>query len=214
MGVRSGLTRTEFEATFPREYAAWLVSESLGWQIVPPTRLREGPHGPGTVQLWQEIDDSQHPVDVVPIGERPPGHVHVLDAEGVDGAEVELTHEDSAELRRMAVFDVVTNNTDRKGGHILAVPGGHRFGVDHGICFHQDDKLRTVLWGFAGQALGADLMKSLQALVEDASLRATLCAHLSRLEIERTWLRAEILAETGVFPEMGPGWPSIPWPPF
>lgn len=197
-----------------REYAAWLVSESFGWQIVPPTLLREGPHGPGMVQLWQEIDDTQHPVDVVPLGQLPAGHVHVLYAEGVDGADVELTHEDSAGLRRMAVFDVVTNNTDRKGGHILPMAGGHRFGVDHGICFHHDDKLRTVLWGFAGQPLGAELRTGLRNFLQDSSLRVALEAHLSLREIDRTWSRARTLVEADAFPPMGPGWPSIPWPPF
>lgn len=197
-----------------REFCAWLVSETLGWHIVPPTLLREGPHGLGMVQLWQDIDPEQSPVDVVPLGQLPAGHVHVLDAEGPDGEPVELTHEDTPELRRMAAFDVITNNTDRKGGHILAMPGGHRFGVDHGICFHQDDKLRTVLWGFAGQPLGAEILAGLSGLLEDSSLRTALCAHLSVLEVERTWLRAHRLAATGTFPEMGPGWPSIPWPPF
>ena len=89
----------------------------------------------------------------MPEGELPPGYLHVLDATGARDEPVELVHEDSEPLRRMAVFDIVTNNTDRKGGHVLPMADGHRYGVDHGVCFHVEDKLRTVLWGWAGQRL-------------------------------------------------------------
>ena len=139
-----------------REYAAWVISDHLGWDVVPPTVLRDGPAGPGMVQLWMEsdeVDDEPDPVDIVPEGAVPPGYLHVLDATGADDEPVSLVHEDSEPLRRMAVFDIVTNNTDRKGGHVLPMPDGHRYGVDHGVCFHVEDKLRTVLWGWAGQRL-------------------------------------------------------------
>ena len=143
-----------------REYAAWVVSDHLGWDVVPPTVLRDGPAGPGMVQLWMEPEEAPRtppdPVDVVPEGPVPPGYLHVLDATGGRDEPVELVHEDSEPLRRMAVFDIVTNNTDRKGGHVLPMPDGHRYGVDHGVCFHTEDKLRTVLWGWAGQRLSAD----------------------------------------------------------
>ena len=135
-----------------RERAAYLVSEALGWDVVPPTVLRNGPHGPGMVQLWREPDEGEEPVRVVRSGERRPGWLHVFD--GVDERDraVSLVHEDTAALRRMAVFDVVVNNADRKGGHVLPMAGGHRYGVDHGVSFHTDPKLRTVLWGWAGRA--------------------------------------------------------------
>lgn len=195
-----------------REYAAWLVSEALGWNVVPPTVLRDGPGGPGMVQLWQEPAQGVHPVDVVPLGQVPSGHVSVLFAEDDRGREVELTHEDSEPLLRMAVFDVLTNNTDRKGGHILPMADGHRFGVDHGICFHEDDKLRTVLWGFAGRPLGA--LAGPVADVLSSPVVGALEEHLTGPEVDAFVRRGERLLAAGVLPEMAPGWPSIPWPPF
>lgn len=197
-----------------REYAAWLVSEALGWDIVPTTVLREGPQGPGMVQHWRQPDLDQRPVDVVPVGHLPPGHLHVLDAEDATGQDVQLTHEDSEPLLRIAIFDVLTNNTDRKGGHILAMPDGHRHGVDHGICFHQDDKLRTVLWGFAGRALPDAARQAVEGLLDDERLMTRLEEHLAVAEVEAVRRRAERLLREGVLPAMGPGWPAIPWPPF
>ncbi len=136
-----------------REYAAWVVSDALGWDVVPPTVLRDGPAGSGMVQLWCEPDGGVDAVDIVPEGAVPDGYLHVLDAVDDRDRPVTLVHEDTRPLRRMAIFDVVVNNTDRKGGHVLAMADGHRFGVDHGVCFHTDDKLRTVLWGWAGDPL-------------------------------------------------------------
>jgi uncharacterized repeat protein (TIGR03843 family) len=196
-----------------REYAAWLVSEQLGWSVVPPTTLRDGPHGHGMVQLWQDTDPEQDPVDVVPAGQVPPGMLHVLDAVGGDDEPVSLVHEDSAELRRMAVFDAIVNNTDRKGGHVLAMPDGHRYGVDHGVCFHVDDKLRTVLWGWSGEALYAEELDGV-ARVADADLDDLLGEHLTLREIEAVRRRCARLLRTRAFPLAGGGWPSIPWPPF
>lgn len=122
-----------------RELAAYLVSESMGWNVVPHTWLRDGPLGIGMVQLWQHVDPAQHAVTLVPNGTMPEkGWCHVFD--GLDGRDrpVSLIHEDSPSLRRMAVFDVLTNNADRKGGHVLEMPDGHRYGVDHGLTFHTD----------------------------------------------------------------------------
>ncbi|WP_408668184.1 SCO1664 family protein, partial [Jatrophihabitans sp.] len=139
-----------------REVAAYAVSQAIGWDVVPPTVLRgDGPAGPGMVQAWREPHTGQDPVDLVPARAVPEGYLHVVDA--YDGADrpVALVHEDSDALRRMAVFDAVVNNADRKGGHVLAMADGHRYGVDHGVSFHVEDKLRTVLWGWAG-----DRMKS------------------------------------------------------
>ncbi|MER2138394.1 MAG: SCO1664 family protein, partial [Arthrobacter sp.] len=135
-----------------REVAAYLVSETLGWNIVPRTWLRDGPAGEGMVQLWQETDPEQAAVDLVPLEDVPSsGWKLVLEGEDPAGRIVALIHEDSAALRRMAVFDVVVNNADRKGDHVLSMPGGHRFGVDHGLTFHAEHKLRTVLWGWIGE---------------------------------------------------------------
>jgi len=108
-----------------REVAAYAVSEALGWDVVPPTVLREGPHGPGMVQLWRDEVPDASPVDIVGEGEVPPGYRHVFDGLDAHDRSVSLVHEDSGPLRRMALFDVVVNNADRKGGHVLPMPDGH-----------------------------------------------------------------------------------------
>jgi uncharacterized repeat protein (TIGR03843 family) len=199
-----------------REYAAWVVSDHLGWDVVPPTVLREGPAGPGMAQLWIETEEGVDPVDVVAEGEVPSGYLHVLDAVGADDEPVVLVHEDTPPLRRMAVFDVITNNTDRKGGHVLPVPGGHRFGVDHGVCFHADDKLRTVLWGWAGESLSVEECRGVESVLTglDGDLRDSLEDLLTVREVDAAARRCERLLEAGRFPFPRAGWPSIPWPPF
>ena len=199
-----------------REYAAWVVSDHLGWEVVPPTVLRDGPAGTGMVQLWMDSEEGVDAVDVIPEGVVPEGFLHVLDATGARDEPVMLVHEDSPPLRRMAVFDVITNNTDRKGGHILPLPGGHRHGVDHGICFHVEDKLRTVLWGWAGLALtGAERDGVESVLVGlDADLRERLEDLLTVYEVDAVARRCERLLRQGAFPIAPGGWPSIPWPPF
>ena len=199
-----------------REYAAWVVSEHLGWDVVPPTVLREGPAGPGMVQLWMDCEEGVDPVDVVPEGAVPEGYLHVLDAVGGHDEPVMLVHEDSVPLRRMAVFDIVTNNTDRKGGHVLPMPGGHRHGVDHGVCFHTEDKLRTVLWGWAGCRLDAAEADGTERLLDGlrGELRDRLEDLLTVAEVEAVRRRCERLLRTGSFPVPAAGWPPIPWPPF
>ena len=129
-----------------REVAAYLVSESLGWNVVPRTWLRDGPFGVGMVQLWQDLDPEQDAVDLVLADAVPDSWRQVFAGTDEQGRAVALIHEDSCALRRMAVFDVVVNNADRKGAHILPMAGGHRHGVDHGLTFHVEHKLRTVLW--------------------------------------------------------------------
>jgi uncharacterized repeat protein (TIGR03843 family) len=207
-----------------RERAAYLVSEALGWDVAPLTVVRDGPLGPGMVQLWREpverdeADDTHDPVDVVPLGRTPAGYLHVLDAEDAHGRDVSLVHEDAAPLRRMAVYDVVVNNADRKGGHVLAMADGHRYGVDHGVCFHVHDKLRTVLWGWAGQSLTEAERRAVRPLVSDGPVRTALHGQLEGLlttaEAEAMDRRVQRLLVTGVLPGPGTGWPSIPWPPF
>ena len=199
-----------------REYAAWVVSDHLGWDVVPPTVLRDGPAGPGMVQLWMDPEEDAEPVDVVPEGPVPPGYLHVLDATGGRDEPVMLVHEDSAPLRRMAVFDLVTNNTDRKGGHVLAMPGGHRHGVDHGVCFHTDDKLRTVLWGWAGQQLSATERAGVECVLDGLAghLRERLEDLLTVREVDAIERRCRRLLGRGRFPVPAGGWPAIPWPPF
>jgi len=173
-----------------REVAAFLVSEAMGWSIVPPTVLREGPFGDGALQLWIDVDET---VDVVA-----------------------MVVEDDARLRRIAVFDAAVNNTDRKGGHLLPVTGGHVYGVDHGVTFSTVPKLRTLLWGWRGQSLAPDELDGL-ARLRDAlrrDLARDLAGLLSRGEIAATRRRVDDLLETRRFPLPRPDWPAIPWPPF
>jgi len=199
-----------------REEAAFLVSEATGWDLVPATWRRDGPHGPGMVQLWQEPDPVQEAVTLVPEDRVPDGWRHVFD--GLDDRDrlVSLIHEDTVELRRMAVFDAVVNNADRKGGHVLSMNGGHRYGVDHGLTFHVEHKLRTVLWGWAGEPL-TDEDRTCLELVSDAldgELAEQLCGLLTPHEVEATRRRVRRLMRVGALPEPGQGWRAIPWPPF
>ena len=201
-----------------RELAAYVVSTALGWDVVPLTVLRDGPEGPGMVQLWCEPSADVEAVDLVPVGQTPPGFRRVLDAEDGRGNLVSLVHEDSAPLRRMAVFDVVVNNADRKGGHVLAMADGHRYGVDHGVCFHTDHKLRTVLWGWATERLDAANRHAVEQLAErldeDPTLRTVLTELLSEEEVAALAHRCRRLAAVGRMPTPSDAWPSIPWPAF
>jgi uncharacterized repeat protein (TIGR03843 family) len=199
-----------------REVAAYAVSEVLGWDVVPFTWLREGPLGTGMVQLWQDTDPAQDAVDLVAADAVPAGWRHVFD--GFDGQDrpVSLIHEDSPALRRMAVFDVVVNNADRKGGHVLELPSGHRHGIDHGVTFHVEHKLRTVLWGWVGEAMSADELAGVErvraALGED--LGATLATLLTEAEVASLAGRCDRLLRQGRFPAPSGDMPAIPWPPF
>ena len=177
-----------------REVAAYLVSEAFGWSIVPPTLLRDGPYGEGMVQQWIDVDPD---IDVVAL----------------------VTRNDPR-LRRIAVFDAVVNNTDRKGGHLLPVPGGHLHAVDHGVTFSTMPKLRTLLWAWEGAPFDADELDGLRrvrAAVEDTartSLGGQLRDLLAADEVEATRDRIASLLAEGRFPGPNPEWPAIPWPPF
>jgi uncharacterized repeat protein (TIGR03843 family) len=197
-----------------RERAAYVISRALGWDVVPLTVLRGGPAGHGMVQLWCEPDESQQPVDIVPRGRVPAGHCRVLDAFDGSDRPITLVHEDSDPLRRMAVFDVIVNNADRKGGHVLPMPDGHRYGVDHGVCFNVEDKLRTVLWGWAEEPLLPDHRASLEKLVGEAALRDQLRELLSADEIRAFEDRCSALLLSGCMPVPSGAWPAIPWPAF
>ncbi|GAA2119023.1 SCO1664 family protein [Nocardioides bigeumensis] len=199
-----------------REVAAYAVSEAFGWDVVPLTFLRDGPHGPGMVQVWQEPDEDDVAIDLVAEGEVPDGWRHVFDGVDQHDRGVSLIHEDSAPLRRMAVFDVVVNNADRKGGHVLAMTGGHRYGVDHGVTFHVEHKLRTVLWGWSGEGLSPDELAGVET-VRDAvrgDLGERLLTLLTPPEVTALLGRCERLLRTHALPEPGGHWPVIPWPPF
>lgn len=199
-----------------REIAAYAVSEATGWGLVPRTWWGEGPHGPGMVQEWQEVDPDDDAVTLVRSGEVPDGWLEVV--EGLDERDhpVTLVHEDSAALRRLAVYDVLVNNADRKGGHVLAMPGGHRYGVDHGVAFHHEPKLRTVLWGWAGLPLTSEETEVVTAVLAAVrgELGERLATHLAEHEIRALERRTERLLAAGVLPGPSGSWPAIPWPPF
>ncbi|QRY64128.1 SCO1664 family protein [Gordonia sp. PDNC005] len=209
-----------------REVAAYLLSDALGWGIVPETVLREsGPAdadlGPGMLQRWIHVPDEtvgRDPVDLVPIGDVGDDVIPILRAYDEDGSLVALVHSDTPELKRLAVFDVVVNNADRKGGHILVDESGELFGIDHGICLHTDDKLRTVLWGWAGQAVPSDLLDDLTRVAahlsdDDHALTVRLGALITADEIRALRERVSHLVDGGTMP-LPPGERAIPWPPF
>ncbi|MCQ9165855.1 MULTISPECIES: SCO1664 family protein [unclassified Arthrobacter] len=200
-----------------REVAAYLVSQAFGWDVVPHTWLRDGPMGEGMVQLWQEQDPDQSAVDLIATDQVPEsGWKHVLQGRDGNGQLVTLVHEDSPALRHMAVFDVVVNNADRKGDHILAMPDGHRHGVDHGLTFHRDHKLRTVLWGWLGDALTAEERESIDRVSEGlrGGLGRDLADLLSAEEIASLAARCAQLRRAGQFPSPSGGMPAVPWPLF
>lgn len=202
-----------------REVATYEVSEALGWRVVPRTWLGEGPFGPGMLQEWQEPDGAatEPAVVLVPSSEAPEeGWCHVL--EGLDEREqpVALLHEDTEVLRRMAVLDVVTNNADRKGGHVLERADGHRYGVDHGLTFNTEPRLRTILWGWVGEPLSAAEVEGVTGLLTalDGGLGERLGALLDEDEVAMFRTRCERLLAEAVFPSPEGDMPAVPWPPF
>ncbi|WP_285248722.1 SCO1664 family protein [Pseudarthrobacter sp. efr-133-R2A-89] len=200
-----------------REVAAYRVSQVLGWDIVPRTWLRDGPMGEGMVQLWQERDAAQSPVDLVATEQVPEtGWKQILEGQDERGRMVALVHEDSPALRRMAVFDIIVNNADRKGDHILAMPRGHRHGVDHGLTFHSEHKLRTVLWGWLGEELTAEEIAGVDRVSEGLAgeLGRDLAALVSAEEIASLAARCAQLRRTGRFPAPSGEMSAVPWPLF
>lgn len=174
-----------------REYASYLTSEALGWQIVPPTVLRNGKRGLGSFQLFIEHDAEQH----------------------------YFTFDESIkpQLARLAVFDYLVNNADRKGGHCLLDSQGHLWGIDHGITFHTANKLRTVIWDFAGEQISEELLADIDRLccdLEDlqSALRLAFNDLLAPQEIRAFQARIRNILQTRSYPVPGPG-PNYPWPP-
>ena len=174
-----------------REVAAYVVSRAAGWDVVPPTVMRDGPFGPGMCQLWIDHDTD---MDLIALSRRT----------------------DHAGLRDMAVFDAVVNNADRKIGHLLPVADGHLYGCDHGVCFAEDYKLRTVLWQWRGKTLprrSLEALRLLNAQLNDGGLEAELSSLLTASEIAATKIRVETLLKHRVHPYPPADWPAVPWPP-
>jgi hypothetical protein len=172
-----------------REYAAFLISEIAKWNLVPTTILREGPFGPGMVQQWIDIDET---VDLAL-----------------------FYSQDQPLLRKLALFDAVINNTDRKIGHLLPTADGKLMGCDHGVTFHHEDKLRTVLWQWAGMALSDQEKIELRKLVGEILKEQVVFQELlTEIELRALFARIESLISSGIFPEPSDEWPAVPWPPF
>jgi hypothetical protein len=172
-----------------REVAAYVLARALGWPSVPPTVLRDGPHGPGSLQLFIEADPNQHFFTL---------------RESTPEAFVPF-----------AAFDVLANNADRKGGHCLLDSKGRIWAVDHGVCFSPEPKLRTVIWDFAGDPVPTELLADVDRVARElraGPLRAEMVELLSAAEVAATARRAERLVEVGRFPLPGAG-RSYPWPP-
>ena len=173
-----------------REVAAYLVSEALGWNFVPYTTLRDdGPYGPGSIQQYIEYDPNYHYFN--------------------------FTDEDKARLQPVMLFDLLCNNADRKGSHVIFEEETNKMWlIDHGLCFHEDDKLRTVIWDYAGELIPDDLLEILTHLPSDQQLQADLQAHLSPREIAALVRRANALVSSGVFPLPPEHRRAFPYPPL
>lgn len=171
-----------------REVSAYLVSEAAGWGFVPPTVLRDGPLGLGAVQLFVEHNPIATAFDLI------------------------ATHTD--DLKRIVLFDLLVNNADRKAGHVLLDGGRRVWAVDHGICFHVEPKLRTVLWEFAGQPIPPGDQVAIKEVLTalDRELSVLLSTLLDESEVDALRQRAELLIDQQVLPAPGPGRP-YPWPP-
>jgi uncharacterized repeat protein (TIGR03843 family) len=199
-----------------REVATYLVAEAAGLQLVPPTVYRDGPFGPGMVQLWVDTKEGGDLVDVLNPADVPPGWRSVLRARDRFGSPAVLTHADHPSVCLLAALDVVINNADRKGGHVLHGTDGRVYGVDHGICLHSENKLRTVLWGWVGETLPAEAVESfrvLRAALGDG-LGERLAEHLTRRELRALEDRIDRLLADPVFPMPSSDWRAIPWPAF
>ncbi|MGW5638411.1 SCO1664 family protein [Streptomyces sp. NPDC003832] len=200
-----------------REVAAYTVSEATGWGLVPPTVLRDGPYGEGMCQLWIDVVPGAELLALVDREEPGPGWRAVGFAEVGEGRTALLVHADDERLRRLAVLDAVINNADRKGGHLLPAAGERLYGIDHGVTFNAEDKLRTLLWGWAGEPLTAEAVTVLEglqrALAADGALTAALTPLITAAELDATRARIAAMLTSGTHPEPGGEWPAIPWPP-
>jgi uncharacterized repeat protein (TIGR03843 family) len=200
-----------------REVAAYEVSEATGWGLVPATVLRDGPFGEGMCQLWIEGEPGSELLALVDGEEPADGWKAIGFAEVGDGKTALLVHADDERLRRLAVLDAVINNADRKGGHLLPAAGGRLYAIDHGVTFNTENKLRTLLWGWAGEPLTAEAVDVLQGLREALQPAGALTERLTALitapELDATRARVEALLASGKHPEPSGEWPAIPWPP-
>jgi uncharacterized repeat protein (TIGR03843 family) len=199
-----------------REVGAALVASAAGWECVPPTFLRDGPVGTGMVQLWIDDADSETMVDLFPTRKLPRDWLPVLRATDAGGSPAVLAHADDPRLRLLATFDLVVNNADRKGPHVLPVVGGPVYGIDHGLTLHSENKLRTVLWGWAGDPLPDDGIEGLRRLRSAVAgdLGELLSELLTITEVRALQRRVDRLLDRPVFDRPPEHRTPIPWPPL
>lgn len=204
-----------------REVAAYLVSAAGGWDLVPPTVLRDGPLGTGSLQWWidQPPEAAAAPgggyLEVVTPEDLQPGWRPVLQAESPDGDPLLVVHADDAALASLAVLDAVLNNADRKGSHLLRAPEDRLWGVDHGVSLHVEDKLRTVLWGWAGEPLPETelaALRRLQDMLDLPAWRADLLELIAEEEVRAIGERVTELLTAGTFPVPPVERYPLPWP--
>ncbi|MFJ9616520.1 SCO1664 family protein [Streptomyces noursei] len=204
-----------------REVAAYEVSRACGWDLIPTTVLRDGPYGTGMVQEWiappGDGDAAPELLALVAEDEPAPGWKAVGRADIGAGRTALLVHADHPRLRRLAVLDAVINNGDRKGGHLLPGADGAFFAIDHGVTFNSADKLRTLLWGWAGEPLtdeaSAVLRGLTRALADGAPLAVRLAELITDAELAALRARVDGMLSSGRHPEPSGEWPAIPWPP-
>lgn len=198
-----------------REVAAYEVSEATGWGLVPPTVLRDGPYGEGMCQLWIDVHAEAELLALVDGEEPEPGWKAIGFAEVGEGRTALLVHADDERLRRLAVLDAVINNADRKGGHLMPTADGRLYGIDHGVTFNVDNKLRTLLWGWAGEPLTSEAVDVLKRLRDglEGRLGERLAGLITEAETDATRARVDALLTSGMHPEPDGEWPAIPWPP-
>ncbi len=210
-----------------REVAASLVAQTAGWDCVPATVFRNGPLGPGMVQEWIADAEPDRVADLLPAADVPDSWLPVLAARDESGRRLLVAHADEPALATLAAFDLAVNNADRKASHILATADGRIRGVDHGLTFHREPKLRTILWGWAGQPLPAGAVDGLRRLADAmdatdadpavspaAPLAKSLSALISDVEITALRTRIRRLLAEPVFPLPPTDRTAIPWPPL
>jgi uncharacterized repeat protein (TIGR03843 family) len=176
---------------YRREVATFLTSQALGWALVPPTVVREGPRGIGSVQLFIDHD---------------PEYNYFSFDESM-----------APQIKRLALFDAIINNADRKGGHCIVDSQGHLWGIDHGISFHAANKLRTVIWDYAGQSIPEPMLEDVEKLCQtldnaESDYRHSLHELLADVEIQACHQRIKRLLKSRHYPQPGRG-PNYPWPP-
>ena len=194
-----------------RERAAYVASEILGWHLVPETILRDGPEGFGSVQRW--IDGDELAADIFNPEEVPDDWRRILSGMDERNKPVVLAHSARPDLARMAVFDTLINNADRKAGHILVSESDYLYAIDHGVTFNHEDKLRTVLWGWIDEQIDPQLIDDIAAFKNQIE-NSELIELLNEQELEALTSRAERLIQNPTFPQPSPHWPAVPWPVF